>query len=145
MALYVIGGCYNKDGALKVLRNMKYYSPDLKEREWMKEDVPGSESGGFIGLIPTLMYSEERMHEDYLVERLRMVRSILERQGDDAIDAFLEITSPKPDETLDKLRDIDRLLGSSVMGDMVDELSTPLTKKQFYHYLEIYNEFYGTT
>lgn len=138
MAYYVLGGKMDKQDALATLRTMRYYSPDLKLRTWMMED----DNIGHIGLIPFLRCHEGKMKEDYIVGKMLQVKNILFKKGDAAIDAYLDITSPKPEPMVDMLREAGRQLDWDIT-DMCDELATEMTKDQFEHYLEIYNEFYG--
>lgn len=132
MGLALMGGYYNKEDALKILNNMKYYKRNL---ELIKD-----ESESFIGLIPAIRRHEEKMYEDYLVEKLKIVKSVLDKNGNEAIDAYIDLT--KPDEThfLQPLKSF--FEKDEWLTNIFDELSIPMNKDEFEHYLDIYNQFY---
>jgi len=131
MGLILVGGYFNKEKAVTILSNMKYYSSNFIEIE-SNEDITKR-----IGMIPFLMnVAADKSEEGFLCEKMLAVKSILDKSGDEAIDAYQELTSPKENE----LSDIKKFFPNDKwLADMLDELSIPMKKKEFEHYLDIYN------
>lgn len=134
MGLILYGGYYDKAEALQILNNMKYYKRNLEPSKKIDERS--------IGIIPYIKLYEDKSHEDFLADKLKTVKSILDKHGDEAIDAFQELTSPNENDFLMPLKKFSVIGEDEEFSKIIDELSIPMKKDEFYHYLDIYNQFY---
>lgn len=132
MSLVVIGGYYEKEKALEILRNLKYYNSSFEELE-SNEDIITR-----VGLFPFLgSISDDKIHEDFLCDKMRVVKSVLLKSGDDAIDEWETLTSPNNSHFLQPIKKM--MPEENWLHDILDELSIPMKKDEFEHYLDIYN------
>ncbi len=129
MGLVLYGGYYEKDKAIHILNNLKYY------KGFDEKDI---EVRGILGYIAMC---EEKMHEDFLIEKMKVIKSVLDKQGDEALDALQTLTSPDETHFLQPIKSFFK--EDDMLCDMFDELSIPMKKEEFYHYLDIYNQVYG--
>ena len=95
MGLILVGGYYNKEKAIDILLRMQFHNSDFTENDSFDNLIRG------IGIIGYLKIVEDKSHEDFLCEKMLAVKSVLDKSGDEAIDAYQELTSPKENELSD--------------------------------------------
>jgi len=134
MGLFLYNHYYDKKEALEVLRNMKYYNKRTLE-PFEFTAVEG------LGILGYMRVYEDKMHEDFLIDKCKIVIDILNKHGDEAIDAFQKLTSPDENNFLYPLKRMFERSGDEWFTEMIDELSIPMKKEEFYHYLDIYKSF----
>lgn len=136
MPLVLYNHYYEKEAAIKLLNSMKYYNKNTLQPFKSNEEIQSN-----IGIIPYIRIYEEKMNEDYLIDKMKIIRGILEKRGNEAIDAYQELTSPDENNFLYPLKNMfDRT--DSGIGNLIAELTIPMKKDEFEHYLEIYNQIY---
>lgn len=116
--------------------NLKFHNIDLVQiksaEDWAKE------CGGGIANYGEAHF--DLSYETQLVEKMKMVRSVVESSGSAAVDKY-EALVKYPDEHHPLAEIVKRLQGFS--GEDFSDWLIPMDKSEFNFWLKVYNRVYG--
>lgn len=122
----------NKDDIIEKARNLKFFNKKLEEIDTVENYL--KETGG--GLLKWIKAEDDYGFEASIIEKIKMVKSVVDKFGDDAINEYERLTK-KPDTThplYDKFRII-----RDIMPE-IDECFIPMKKEEFEIYVQVYQD-----
>lgn len=121
-----------KDDIVEIVKNLKFFNRALEQVDTVENYL--KETGG--GLVKWMQAEEDFGWEAGVVEKLKMVKGVVDKFGDDAINEYESLTSPNPKHPIYELF-------RNVMPDtkIFDDVFTPMKKSEFEIYLQVYQEF----
>lgn len=121
-----------KEEVLEKLNNLIFFNKNLEQVNTVENYL--SETGG--GLLRWMNAHEDFSFESQLIEKMKMVKSVVDEHGDKAIDQYHKLTQ-EPDKS-HPFYDIVDFLKKDLPD--IDKIFIPMKKEEFEFFLTIYNE-----
>jgi len=131
MALIIYGGngTLSKEECLKTLENLKFYNKDFTRNDFKMR-----------GLMEIVKYERQESYEEFVIEKMIIVKSVVNLHGDAALDRYLELQEPNVPKDMYFALQISALKEFG-FDQLIRDSFIPMTKDHFSHYLEVYNKY----